>query len=92
MTEILHALFDLGTALFGLVIFAVVVSMFAGFFRRLADNYRENTSGTHQTPGDSLGPRPVTGPTQQMTAAQNAYQNTHGATARNAAQNSGQNI
>jgi hypothetical protein len=75
------------------VIFAVSGAILVGIARMLAESFNDEMSGVRQRSGDSPGPPafPVNAPAPPLTAAQNAFQNTHGATALNAARNSGHN-
>ena len=73
------------------VIFAVGVAVVAVIAWMVGD---DDMPGLSHRSGDGCATRPVpmNGPPPTMTAPQNAFQNTHGATALNAARNARQTI
>lgn len=80
-----------------ILVSAVIITavlIFAANAQRLAENYRNNTSGSSQTLGEppAARPAPLNAPAPHMTAGQNAHHNTHGSAAHNAARNSGQSM
>ena len=76
------------------LIWGVGGAILAGVVWVLADVFTSNMSEGSERPGESpaLSRVPANAPAPPMTATQNAFQNSYGGTALNAARNSGQNI